>query len=211
MNNRERIIEAAIELFNAHGAATVGTNKIAQHLRISPGNLYYHFKNKQDIIRAIFELIRAEMLAIMTPPSGDLSVDATSGYLVNSMQVIWKYRFFYADLVGILQADPELQKRFVEMRGNTLSTMRTLYQQMIAQGIMTGPDEELTLDALVYNSWIVATNWVRYLQSYKKDADVSQADFDRGSYQVFSLLQPYMSGDRLQQARKKYLPTLNSL
>ena len=206
MSNRERIIDAAIELFNAHGAATVGTNKIAQHLRISPGNLYYHFKNKQDIIRAVFELIQADMARIMVPPGDDLELEVTSAYLLQSMKVIWKYRFFYADLVGLLQADDELQQRFLQMRGNTLRTLRELYKSMIEKGMLTGPNDDLTLDALVYNSWIVATNWVRYLQSYKKDADVSQADFDQGNYQVFAILLPYVSPDRLEKALRIYLP-----
>lgn len=207
MSNRERIIDAAIELFNSHGAATVGTNKIAQHLSISPGNLYYHFKNKQDIIRAVFDLIQEDMARIMIPPGPSLGPEVTSVYLLESTKVIWKYRFFYADLVGLLQADAELQERFVKMRANTLNTLRQLYKGMIAQGAMTGPNDEMTLDALVYNSWIVATSWVRYLQSYKNDVDVSQSDFDQGNFQIFSLLMPYMSAQRREEALGYYLPS----
>jgi AcrR family transcriptional regulator len=54
MKTKDRIIQAAVELFNAQGEQNVTTNHIAAHLSMSPGNLYYHFRNKEDIIRAIF-------------------------------------------------------------------------------------------------------------------------------------------------------------
>ena len=53
MKTKDRIIQAAVELFNAQGEQNVTTNHIAAHLSMGPGNLYYHFRNKEDIIRAI--------------------------------------------------------------------------------------------------------------------------------------------------------------
>jgi len=55
MHTRERIIEMAIRLFNEQGTGAVSTNHIAGALEMSPGNLYYHFRNKEEIIRAILE------------------------------------------------------------------------------------------------------------------------------------------------------------
>ena len=55
MGNRERIIEAALDLFNEHGCRSMTTNHIAAHLSISPGNLYYHFRNKEALYTAVLE------------------------------------------------------------------------------------------------------------------------------------------------------------
>ena len=50
----ERIVQNSLELFNQQGERSISTNHIAAHMEISPGNLYYHFPNKQAIIACLF-------------------------------------------------------------------------------------------------------------------------------------------------------------
>ncbi|MGE8356801.1 MAG: TetR/AcrR family transcriptional regulator [Microvirgula sp.] len=50
----DRIVSESLALFNEHGERTITTNHIAAHLGISPGNLYYHFRNKEEIVYQIF-------------------------------------------------------------------------------------------------------------------------------------------------------------
>ena len=50
----ERIVLNSLELFNQQGERSISTNHIAAHMEISPGNLYYHFPNKQAIIAVLF-------------------------------------------------------------------------------------------------------------------------------------------------------------
>ena len=47
---KQKIKKAAIELFNNQDTLSVTTNHIAKQAKISPGNLYYHYKNKEEII-----------------------------------------------------------------------------------------------------------------------------------------------------------------
>ena len=77
----DRIVQESLKLFNEHGERTITTNHIAAHLGISPGNLYYHFRNKEEIVYQIFLSYRrfiSERLAV--PADGTMKVDD----LVNS-------------------------------------------------------------------------------------------------------------------------------
>ena len=67
MKTKDKIIQASIELFNLLGERNVSTNHIAAHLNISPGNLYYHYRNKDDIIRSIYTLYEQNLDQMFQP------------------------------------------------------------------------------------------------------------------------------------------------
>ena len=94
MKTKDRIIEASIELFNSQGERNVTTNHIASHLNISPGNLYYHFRNKEEIIRHIFSKYADHMQVSFEPvkPSQD-STQILTNYLDAVFSALYHFNF----------------------------------------------------------------------------------------------------------------------
>ena len=50
----ERILEVSLDLFNRFGEPNVSTTLISAEMGISPGNLYYHYPAKDELINSLF-------------------------------------------------------------------------------------------------------------------------------------------------------------
>ena len=70
VRNRERILEAAAELF-ARDGLTVSLNDIARYAGIGVGTVYRHFPDRDRLIEELFEARAAEMIATVEAGLGD--------------------------------------------------------------------------------------------------------------------------------------------
>src|ERR1700753_1794758 len=109
-----RILQAALDLFNECGTAAVSSNRIAEHCGISKGNLQYHFRNKQEIILAVFQQAISEMDAGWYRDNLAPTLEHMTTMYVRQLQLILKYRFFYREMADLLRQDPQLRRRFAE-------------------------------------------------------------------------------------------------
>src|SRR4029079_6294833 len=92
---RERILETALALFNRFGEPHVTTGHIADELNISPGNLYYHFRNKDDIIGDLYAALEAKIAPLTAiPPDRAPHVDDLWLLLHLLFERMREYRFF---------------------------------------------------------------------------------------------------------------------
>jgi len=60
---RERVLEAATNLFATHGFQAIGLRDLASYLGIHAGSLYHHIENKQCLL---FELIESALNDLLT-------------------------------------------------------------------------------------------------------------------------------------------------
>ena len=113
---RQRILDTSLAMFNAQGEPNVTTNHIADELEISPGNLYYHFRNKDDIIEHLFGRYEERIDTALAAPSGRLpGLEDVWLQLHLVFECIWDYRFLYRDLVDILSRNRRLRLRFARI------------------------------------------------------------------------------------------------
>jgi len=184
---RDRIIEASLELFNAQGERAVTTNHIAQHLGISPGNLYYHFRNKQAIVAELFgayERRVAEFLRL--PEQRSLTVADKAAYLEALLEAMWRYRFLHRDLEHLLAADTQLAEGYRRFAQRCMAQAATLYQGFVEIGVLRMTPVQI--EALVVNAWIVLTSWVSFLGTVRGDSgELDEAQLRRGIYQLLAL------------------------
>ena len=192
MKTKDRIIQAAVELFNAQGEQNVTTNHIAAHLSMSPGNLYYHFRNKEDIIRAIlFNYERDLEEHFSRYHAGPDSLQTSIVHLERVMLVMWNYRFLYHNLPDILARDTELHSLFRQLQQPIHGYMKTHFLSLRAQHILLATDEELESLLLIIKQMLLF--WHAYQFSLHGDASVSKARQYEVMPQILFIVRPYIA------------------
>jgi AcrR family transcriptional regulator len=190
---RERIVEASLELFNAQGERSVTTNHIAAHLGMSPGNLYYHFRNKQAIIAELFAEYESRVAVFLRLPEGRaLTVADKTFYLEALLAAMWHYRFLHRDLEHLLESDPELAERYRAFAHRCLQAATEIYHGFVAADVLAMDAQQI--EALTLNSWIILTSWVRFLCTIRSNpGDLSEELMRRGVYQILALESGYVT------------------
>lgn len=197
---RQRILDASLAMFNAQGEPNVTTNHIADELEISPGNLYYHFRNKDDIIEHLFGKYEERIDAALAMPSGRLpGLEDVWLQLHLVFECIWDYRFLYRDLVDILSRNRRLRIRFARILKRADEQAHAVMRGLTQAGVMRASATEL--DAAATNILVVATFWMNYAAA-RGDKD-EQASIRDGIVQVMMLLAPF-----LRDAERVHLNTL---
>jgi AcrR family transcriptional regulator len=198
---RERILEASLRLFNEQGEPNVTTNHIADELEISPGNLYYHFRNKDDIIEQLFGHYEERIDRALTQPEGRLpNLEDIWLQLHLVYEAIWDYRFLYRDLVDILSRNRKLRLHFGRILRRATENAQEVMRGLVRAGVMrASPDE---LQATATNILVLATFWLNY-SAVRGERDEQEA-IRLGIHQVMMLIAPF-----LRDAERMHLHTLS--
>jgi AcrR family transcriptional regulator len=187
-----RIVEGSLALFNRAGGAAVTTNHIAAHLGMSPGNLYYHFRNREEIVRAIFPRIVAGGLAATASPGGRLSAHEFGERHLQGLHTLWQYRFFFRDLNQLVARDPRLAAEYRDYQQRLAAQYRGLFEQLIAQGSMRAFESREDLDRLVANSIVVWVNWLPHVLALSPGREITRRDVVEGALQSFLVVAPLL-------------------
>jgi len=195
---RERILERSLRLFNDLGEPNVTTSAIAVEMNISPGNLYYHFRNKDDIVDALFEQFEREIDPLLQAPlRRDSHFEDAWLFLHLLFETIWRYRFVYRDLNDLLSRNRRLETHFRAIVDRKTAAARAQRRSLAASGALEARDDEI--EPLVTNMVVVATYWLsfEYIRHARRfaEAGYQSGAMARGAFQVLSLLVPWLSED----------------
>jgi len=195
-NTHDRILKASLELFNSQGERSVTTNHIAAHLGISPGNLYYHFRNKQMIIAELFAAYEADVDAFLQLPVGRaLTIEDKALYLEALLSAVWDYRFMHRDLEHLLGSDEQLAERYRLFAKRHLLSAQRIYQGFVDAKILDMTPRQV--EALAVNAWIIITSWVRFLCTVNRAPSeaLDRESLRRGIFQLLALEDGYVTAD----------------
>lgn len=197
-NTREHILQTSLELFNALGEPRVTTNQIALEADISPGNLYYHFRSKQDIVLELFKRFLAQFQPLLDIPENFvLEAEDVWFQLHLSFELKGQFRFLYRNLQDLTHHIPDLGKAFLGLLSLERKAVAKIIRNLEKQGKLSISKTEEFL--LLNNLMLALTFWISY-------ADLVDADEGRdGTVQstaiagVLQLLVPYLQPQEKRQ------------
>lgn len=201
IKTRDRILLTSLELFNERGERNVTTNHIAQALGMSPGNLYYHFRNKGEIIFELFLRYESDMAKLLdVPRDRALTWQDKLGYFEAIFRSLWEFRFLHRDLEQLFAEVPALRPRYSAFAAVSMQQARAIYNGMRAAGLIVASDEEV--NALMLNMWVLATSWTTFLHTTAAHTGnthlLSEQMLRYGIYQIICLEEPYVRGEALE-------------
>ena len=204
---RERILALALRLFNDLGEPNVTTSAIAEEMNISPGNLYYHFHSKDEIVNELFTGFEREINETLASPARRAAnVEDMWLFLHVLFEEIWKYRFLYRDLDDLLSRNRLLEVHFKQILAHKVKTGTALCEGLVATGEMKASATEI--QALATNMAVIATYWLPFEYARDPRQRDPSSGLGRGVYQVMSMMAPFLQGasrQLLQQLSQEYV------
>ena len=207
----ERILEVTLALFNRHGEPNVSTTLISAELGISPGNLYYHYPAKDELINALFDRFEKALNDILPAADGVENVEDAWLFFHMQFELIWSYRFLYRDLNDLLSKNRRLETHFQFVLKNKARAMHGMLDGLSRFGVarLTRADAGPLATSMV----VVVTYWLSF--EYVRDprhaleAEAAAASMGRGAFHALALLMPHLddaSREHLRGLAAAYLP-----
>jgi AcrR family transcriptional regulator len=200
MKTRDRILETSLRLFNAEGEAHTTTLDIATEMEISPGNLYYHFKGKDQIIAELYEQFELALGETLTAPlegplhRGDGAVEDNWYFLYVVLEELYQYRFLYHNLDDILHRYPRVQKRFRALVSLKRAALAAIIESLLEQSLISIPANRMA--GLLEAMTLQLTYWISY-DRLLHDGRPAQLSIHQGVLQLLTMVAPYLGEDQL--------------
>lgn len=192
MKTKDRILSAALKLYNDHGIEPITVRHIAKELGMSHGNLCYHFPTTDHIIQALYlNLVDDISGAFERLAQTELSLKRVSEALLTVMRLFQQYRFFLIDFVAICRRISEIKQHYLvlikQREEMELYLLRLLQQNGIIQADI--PDSQLLL--LVQRLAILADFWLSNAEILSEQDETKR--LSRYHRLIFSDIWPYLS------------------
>jgi len=191
----ERILGVTLELFNRFGEPNVSTAMISGELNISPGNLYYHFPSKDELVNTLFDQYEGGLYALLAASEDVRDVEDAWFFLHSLFELIWRHRFLYRDLNHLLSRNRRLETHFPAILTRKRAALRLLLDTLRAappqDAAAERASEAAAASMVVLLTWWLSYEYVLHPRSALEPQNAQDALL-RGAYHVLGLLAPHL-------------------
>lgn len=209
MKRKDKILLVSLELFNEMGEPNISSVDIANEMEISPGNLYYHFKGKEEIVERLIQRFREVIEGLVEASRREETTMAIQWtYVYFYIESFYTHRFFLRNLNDMVNNYPSAGKQLVRI----LALLQTRFTEVIAALAENGdidifPEQKNLISKLVKNIMLVVVFWESF-QIISPEKPEQGAFVQDASLQILSVLAPYISDEQVRdihQVHQAYL------
>ena len=142
LKTAEKILLISLDLFNSQGERNITSVDIANDLEISPGNLYYHYKGKDEIVNALVDSYIAKMNII--PQSSEGNEDFYK-YLFYCLETMHVFRFLFQNIAEISTQYPAINSKLQRLAKFQRQYLRKSFSRQQQDGTLTGTSTDIDL------------------------------------------------------------------
>ena len=196
MKTKDKIIQAAIQLFNNQGVIQVSLRRIAAEVKISHSNLAYHYKSKNDIMLEIYRRMDEEMTNTVFP-EGDLTLEHYHQLLKRISDFQQRHAFFYTERLAIAREHPEVIEHYRKTVTQRSTEYEGLINHLIKKGLVKPEEETGFYKSLFHSIWVMSTFWLQQKRILGEDHPLISSGSD--IKHVWEILLPHLTAEGLWQ------------
>ncbi len=174
MKRKDLILKTALETFNKQGYEHVSTYDIARKLKISQGNLTYHFPTKQQLINSLAKKMITEIDEFILEVSNEFSLKNFYDNLHKTFEINLKYKFIYMNYSQIVLNDPDLNKYFIQNSKERKKLLFIILSTLVENGYLNSKDILSFNNRLADLINMIAIYWVPESAIYHSDKSESE-------------------------------------
>jgi len=204
---KDKILAAAVYLFNQYGLPNVKLQNIADECNISVGNLAYHFQYKEDLINRIADNINADISPLVTNEIQFPLLIDFDNQLSKYYALINQFAFFFLDVVELERSYPMIHERRVKYINMMIDQIYQWINENVQKGIF---QKEIHADQHVHTAhaiWMIISFWL----TQRKVLSTSGLDEEKFKIVVWNQLLPSFTKVGLMEYEALILPQLRDI
>ena len=191
MKTVERILKASLQLLNAEGAARVSTNSIADVADLSVGNLYYHFKNKDDILIALFDEFQLAVKPLLDLDTTHRSLEQWVQWWQQWFNAVQLYGFIFHDQKFLKNQSVSIEHRYHILVSQVENTQLLIFKGLKDHGQLIATNDDL--NRMAKEVTFIAFFWQDFYEIRRTTRELNRSSFESALQQTLGLLLPYMA------------------
>jgi len=188
MKTKEKILSVALEMFNETNTQAATTNHIAKKMGISPGNLHYHYSNREEIIRLLYTQMHQKLFLPVDKLPKNISELIEHQKLI--LSISYEYRFFHNELIFLLSRDEELKKIYTKDNIAHLSRIKHVIKNFVDNGELAIKYDNV-IDYIAESILMTLQFWNPFLLTLGKE--VNEASIIQGIERTNEIMRPFLT------------------